>query len=745
MFVLKDAYSTLTLVMPTIGWEEPFGGCVRAALAGLGPLDEALVVFDGTPSPAPEWLRHSRAGLLNTGERSGPAAARNLAARTAHGEILVFVDADVELHPDALERIRAQFANDPELAAVFGSYDDRPSAPGVVSRFRNLLHHHTHSSHPGPATTFWAGCGAVRRQTFLDLGGFDAETYDRPCIEDIEFGLRLSDAGGRILLDPAIQGTHHKCWTLRTTVVTDIRQRAVPWSELLLRRSQLSTTLNLNPAARVSAAASLLLPCALLAALIPVLRPWCLALGSGCLVLLLALNRQFYGLLLRRCGPLEAVLGIGLHGLYLTYSSISFGLVAVHTSLQQPLRLPAWLESWPGLRRRLVVLGLILLGLLSLATIGRGLLVGWLLGPNDLQERFVEWQLFQQGVYPAAHLATPLQRALTDFRTTVYLPWALPMFGLLFAWGGMQGGTLLIHALSLLSLLLIAAIGWRSLSPWGRCAGWLGALAPLAINGNNTALQNGQFSIICMGLISLQWLLLLRNRPLPAGFCWALAMVKPQVAVTFALSFLGRSRWVGLVWGLGLLCGLTAVALAHTHSHPYAYLLSWLQTLSSFAGKANLNVAYGLVDLFQRSAAQVFFVMAAIVVVVMGALIRVGGSRLLGIFQIASLLQQADPLLLAGVCSVVGQLAFYHRHYDNFMLYPVLLAAFRLALCRLRFLDLLLATLMAASVWAPQRLVEALPGSAILQAMIWLWMGIIMLRALWIDSTVAVGPRTGFG
>ncbi len=79
------------------------------------------------------------------------------------------------------------------------------------------------------------------------------------------------------------------------------------------------------------------------------------------------------------------------------------------------------------------------------------------------------------------------------------------------------------------------------------------------------------------------------------------------------------------------------------------------------------------------------------------------------------------------------------------MLYPVLLAVFRLALRRTRLLDVLLATLMAASVWMPQRLVEALPGSAILQAMIWLWMGIIMLRALWIDSTVAVGPRTGFG
>ena len=221
-------HPSLTLVMPTIGWKEPFGICIRAALAVLGSQDEALVVFDGPPPPAPAWLLHSRVDLLSTGRRSGPAAARNRAAQQARDDILLFVDADVELHPDAMERIRAHFDADPELAAVFGSYDDRPAAPGVVSRFRNLLHHHTHSSHPGPATTFWAGCGAVRRQAFLDLGGFDANTYKRPCVEDIEFGLRLSDAGGRILLDPAIQGTHQKRWSLGSMVVTDIGQRAIP-------------------------------------------------------------------------------------------------------------------------------------------------------------------------------------------------------------------------------------------------------------------------------------------------------------------------------------------------------------------------------------------------------------------------------------------------------------------------------------------------------------------------------------
>ena len=219
----------LTLVMPTIRWDDTFCRCARAALAGMEAGDEALVVFDGAPPPAPHWLLQSGAILLSTGLRQGPAAARNLAARSAHGAILLFVDADVELHPDAIERIRARFDADPTLTALFGSYDDRPAAPGIVSRFRNLLHHHTHSSHPGTATTFWAGCGAVRRDAFQAAGGFDAVAYLRPSIEDIEFGLRLSDAGQRIELDPSIQGTHHKRWTLQSMVATDIRQRAIPW------------------------------------------------------------------------------------------------------------------------------------------------------------------------------------------------------------------------------------------------------------------------------------------------------------------------------------------------------------------------------------------------------------------------------------------------------------------------------------------------------------------------------------
>ena len=102
-------------------------------------------------------------------------------------------------------------------------------------------------------------------------------------------------------------------------------------------------------------------------------------------------------------------------------------------------------------------------------------------------------------------------------------------------------------------------------------------------------------------------------------------------------------------------------------------------------------------------------------------------------------------MLLAGLCAIVGQLAFYHRYYDNIMLYPALLFALRSMFLKQRLLEALLATLMAASVWIPQRLLDLLPGSAIVQAVIWSLLGVYILRALLIDAAVdpAVPSVTG--
>jgi len=248
------------------------------------------------------------------------AAARNLGARQAAGSVLLFVDADVEVCADAVARIRSRFEADPGLTALFGSYDDSPSAPGVVSAFRNLLHHHVHQSAPGPATTFWTGLGAVRRSDFEAVGGFDESVA---MMEDIDLGMRLTASGARIELDPSVQGTHLKSWSLWEMVRTDFRDRGVPWVMLLLRHRGSATALNLGWRHRLSAVA------ALSGAIACTRRRPVPALASG--VALVALNRPFYRLLLRRRGPVEAGAGVVLHALHhlASIASVPVG-VALH-------------------------------------------------------------------------------------------------------------------------------------------------------------------------------------------------------------------------------------------------------------------------------------------------------------------------------------------------------------------------------------------------------------------------------
>lgn len=237
--------------------------------------------------------------------RCGPAAARNVGAARSEADVLVFVDADVEVHPDALDRIGRRFAAEPELTALFGAYDTAPAAPGLTSRFRNLLHHHVHAEAAGEAETFWAGLGAVRRGEFERAGGFDARRFPRPSIEDIDLGRRLRGAGGRIVLDPAILGRHLKAWTPASMVWTDFARRGVPWARLLLRDRGANDVLNLGWRQRLGAATSLAALIALFAR-----RPRLLlaALLAGAV-----LNRRFYGLLASRGGPRLLAAGFGLH------------------------------------------------------------------------------------------------------------------------------------------------------------------------------------------------------------------------------------------------------------------------------------------------------------------------------------------------------------------------------------------------------------------------------------------------
>jgi GT2 family glycosyltransferase len=247
-----------SIIIPVFEQAELLAKCLQSIRASDFTDYEILVSDDGTPDAGAilRVVEQFGARLVRSETRLGSAAARNRAAREASGDRLAFFDADVELNPGTLGQLFRAFECDPPPDAVIGSYDNQPVAANQTSQFRNLLHAHVHQRSNREARTFWTACGAIDRARFIELGGFD-ENYPQPSIEDVELGLRLHRAGGRILLVPQIQVTHHKTWTLSSMVYTDLFLRAIPWTALLWNHN-LPRDLNFRTRDRVTSALSAL-------------------------------------------------------------------------------------------------------------------------------------------------------------------------------------------------------------------------------------------------------------------------------------------------------------------------------------------------------------------------------------------------------------------------------------------------------------------------------------------------------
>lgn len=321
----------LSVIIPVHNGGSNFHLCLEALKNSIRIPDEIIVVDDASADDMAELAGQYPVHVIRTGQQpKGPAFARNLGAKKACGDILVFLDADVAVYEDTLSDIENVFSRKPEVAALFGSYDDQPEDQGVISRYKNLMHHYIHQHGKRNASTFWAGCGGIRRKVFHSVNGFD-EKFSIPAIEDIELGDRLKKAGYIIRLCPDIQVTHLKRWTFINLLRTDIFYRAVPWTRLILKKGHIPNDLNVNLKSRWSAMILWVMLLSLTGGLLNISVLWAALASFFCL---LFLNFDLYRFFIRKGGFFFGLASLFLHLLYLMYSSIVFILLKCHSLIR---------------------------------------------------------------------------------------------------------------------------------------------------------------------------------------------------------------------------------------------------------------------------------------------------------------------------------------------------------------------------------------------------------------------------
>lgn len=318
---MNETRFLVSVIVPVYNGRQYLRRCLSAITKSDYSAYELIVVDDASTDDSTQIAAHFESTLIRLSQRSGPAAARNAGAQNAKGDILLFVDSDVLVNHGTISRIAERFTECSDLAAVFGSYDDDPAEAGLISQYKNLYHHFVHQTSDSAAVTFWAGCGAIRKDVFEAIGGFDQQKYKAPSIEDIELGYRLNQAGFDILLDKDLVAKHLKKWNFLGLVRADIFYRAIPWAKLILESEGMVNTLNLKKSQRISAG---LIGLSILAASLSFFKTAFLYLGLIFLIAVCVVNRDLYLFFIRKRGLKFAAASMILHFFYYFYSGIVF-------------------------------------------------------------------------------------------------------------------------------------------------------------------------------------------------------------------------------------------------------------------------------------------------------------------------------------------------------------------------------------------------------------------------------------
>jgi glycosyltransferase involved in cell wall biosynthesis len=314
----------ISVVIPVFNGTGTLRACLESVYRSAFTDFEVIVVDDGSVDGTAEVAASFPCTLLQLTQNSGAAAARNLGAAESRGGILFFLDADIVIRPQTLGMIAEALARQPDVDALFGSYTKHCGSSGFFSSYKNLVHYYAHQTSEPEAVTFCSGFGAVRRQVFFSLGGFDPS---RRMLEDIELGHRMYLRGYRVLLYKDLQVTHCKHYTLPGMVRSDLMGRAIPWTRLILETGVFRRDLNLQWHNLLS------VPLAYGILISPVLfhSSRLTPLAAALPVLFVALNRRFLALARQQQGLLFAARSCLMTWFSYLYSGLGVALgVAGH-------------------------------------------------------------------------------------------------------------------------------------------------------------------------------------------------------------------------------------------------------------------------------------------------------------------------------------------------------------------------------------------------------------------------------
>lgn len=203
--------------MLTNGRDDYLSATLAALYRQTLPPFAILVVDNGSSARFPDHfkMRFPNLHVLKGTGQKGISSGRHICVSyflQSPCEWLLILDDDIELAPDCLKLLHTALESDPSLGAaapvMLHDNDHVLSAGGTYSRswgqpFLSKKNPETHSR-----LDFTTGAiGLYRKEAVAKAGNFDLD-FEPYGFEDVDYGLRMNDAGFSIQLDPQAKCRH---------------------------------------------------------------------------------------------------------------------------------------------------------------------------------------------------------------------------------------------------------------------------------------------------------------------------------------------------------------------------------------------------------------------------------------------------------------------------------------------------------------------------------------------------------
>jgi len=210
---------SLTIVILTRHRPTYLKNCLDSIFSQEGPPFEVMVIDNSDDGRTEELMRaFPQAHYTRVKYSPSVLSARNLGAHAAHGDIIAFVDDDATLSPGWLNACVNAF-KDPKVGGVGGRILDKFSASQdpkrevpickILPDGRYTGNQDCDPDHLVPADHLQGTHWAIRKEAFLQVGGFDPRWGPHDPYEEMDFQQRLRKAGWQLYFVPQMVAYHH--------------------------------------------------------------------------------------------------------------------------------------------------------------------------------------------------------------------------------------------------------------------------------------------------------------------------------------------------------------------------------------------------------------------------------------------------------------------------------------------------------------------------------------------------------